>query len=189
MLPMRFGDFADTVGQYVEQIHKLADDLRSQTDRQQKLLDAHVYQLAADPTETHLPPEREASVPFLNFAPLDNAMLRLKQATKNYDDALGTMVAADRQLSTDQQNKLNALLQGMEQALTYVSGLPGREWYQHMIYAPGKHTGYGVKTLPGVREAIEQRQWKVAEQYLDVIAEVLNNYSDRMDQATAILKN
>ena len=189
VLPMRFGDFADTVGQYVEQVHKLADDLRSQTDRQHQLLDEKAYQLAADPTENHLPPEREASVPFLNFAPLDNALLRLKKATKNCDDALGRLGASERQLGADQQNKLNALLQGMEQTLTSAGGLPGREWYRHMIYAPGKHTGYGVKTLPGVREAIEQRQWKEADQYLGVIAGVLDNYGDQLDQATAVLKN
>ena len=187
VLPMRFGDFADTVGQYAEEVHKLADDVRTQTDRQHQLLDEHVYQLAADPTETQLPPEREASVPFLNFAPLDNALLRLKQAARNYDDALGKRVAG-HPLSADQQNKLNALLQGMEQALMYAGGLPGRDWYRHMIYAPGKHTGYGVKTLPGVREAIEQRQWKEADEYLVVIAKVLNTYCDRLDQATATLE-
>ena len=188
VLPMQFASFADTVGQYVEEVHKLADDLRNQTDRQHQLLDEHAYQLAADPAETRLPPEREASVPFLNFAPLDNALLRLKKAAKNYDDALGKITASGRQLSAEQQNKLNSLLQGMEQTLTYASGLPAREWYRHMIYAPGMHTGYGVKTLPGAREAIEQRQWKEAEQYLGVIAEVLNNYCDRLDQATAALK-
>jgi N-acetylated-alpha-linked acidic dipeptidase len=188
VLPMRFGDFADTVGQYVDEIHKLADDLRDQTERQHQLLDEHAYQLAADPTETHLPPEREASVPFLNFSPLDNARLRLKKAAQLYDAALGRIAASDRKLGADQQNRLNALLQGMEQTLTEAKGLPGRDWYRHMIYAPGMHTGYGVKTLPGVREAIEQRRWPEAEQYLAVIAGVLNAYSDRLDQGAAALK-
>jgi N-acetylated-alpha-linked acidic dipeptidase len=189
VLPMRFGDFADAVGQYVEQVHKLADDTRTQTDRQHQLLDEGLYQLAADPTETHLPPEREPSVPFLNFAPLDNTLLRLKKTAKDYDDALGKIAASDRQLGVDQRTRLNALLQGMEKALTQAAGLPGRDWYRHMIYAPGRHTGYGVKTLPGVREAIELRDWKQVEQYAVVIAEVLNGYSDRLDQAMASLKN
>jgi N-acetylated-alpha-linked acidic dipeptidase len=75
----------------------------------------------------------------------------------------------------------------MEQTLIHPQGLPGREWYRHMIYAPGLHTGYGVKTLPGVREAIEQRQWPQVDQYMTVIAAVLNSYSDRLDQTTAAL--
>src|SRR5262249_10944751 len=71
LLPMRFGEFADTVGQYVEEIHKLADDLRERTDRQNRLLDERAFQLAADPNETRVPPEHESSVPRFNFAPLD----------------------------------------------------------------------------------------------------------------------
>ena len=66
--------------------------------------------------------------------------------------------------------------------------LPGREWYRHMVYAPGLHTGYGVKTLPGLREAIEQRQWQQVDQFMTVIAAVLSAYSDRLDQSTAVLK-
>jgi N-acetylated-alpha-linked acidic dipeptidase len=186
VVPVRFGDFADNVGQYVDEVHKLADDMRTQTDRQHQLLDARVYQLAADPTETNLPPERESSVPFLNFAPLDNALLRLKKSAKNYDDALDKMAVSN--LSTVQVNQLNELLQGLEQSLTDAGGLPGRDWYRHMIYAPGRQTGYGVKTLPGVREAIEQRRWAEADQYMNVIAGTLNKYCDRLDQATALLK-
>ena len=76
----------------------------------------------------------------------------------------------------------------MEQTLTYSKGLPGREWYRHMIYAPGMHTGYGVKTLPGVREGIEQRHWPEAGQYMTIIAEFLDAYGERLDKAAAVLK-
>ena len=68
----------------------------------------------------------------------------------------------------------------------YPQGLPGgRDWYQHMIYAPGAHTGYGVKTLPGIREAIEDRRWDEANQYIGVVARALNAYSTRLDRAIA----
>ena len=73
----------------------------------------------------------------------------------------------------------------IEQSLMDPRGLPGREWYQHMIYAPGLHTGYGVKTLPGIREAIEERRWDEANQYIGVVSHVLNAYSARMDRAIA----
>jgi len=89
-------------------------------------------------------------------------------------------------MSDVQLAHLNDLLRGMEQALLHPQGLPGREWYRHMIYAPGLHTGYGVKTLPGVREAIEERNWPETDQYMTIIAGVMNAYSDRLDQAAAM---
>ena len=187
-LPLRFSDFTDNVGQYVDELHKLADDLRERTDQQHRLLDEHAFNLAADPTETYLPPERESSVPFLNFAPLDNALLKLKQSTQTYDETCAKVVASDVKLQGAQLTRLNGLLRGMEQTLLHPQGLPGREWYRHMIYAPGMHTGYGVKTLPGVREAIEQRRWPEVEQYMTIIAGVLNAYSERLDEATAVMK-
>jgi N-acetylated-alpha-linked acidic dipeptidase len=77
------------------------------------------------------------------------------------------------------------MLAVLEQNLTDPKGLPGREWFQHMIYAPGAHTGYGVKTLPGIREAIEERRWEEANQYMGVVAHALNAYSAQLDRAIA----
>jgi len=187
VLPARFGDFADTIGQYVDEVRRLADTLRERTDEQHRLLDEKVFQLAADPTETYLPPEREAKVPFLNFAPLDNALLTLKQSAKACDDACARAVRSDSKTGEAQLARVNSLFQSLEQTLLHQAGLPGREWYRHMIYAPGLHTGYGVKTLPGVREAIEQRRWPEVDQYMNIIAGVLNTYSERLDEATAAL--
>jgi N-acetylated-alpha-linked acidic dipeptidase len=187
VLPMRFGDFAETVGQYVEELHKLADDLRERTDQQHRLLDENAYQLAADPTETYVLPEREASVPFFNFSLLDNALLRLKKSAKACDEAYARAADSGFKLSDAQLTRLNGLLQSIEQALIHAEGLPGREWYRHMIYAPGLYTGYGVKTLPGVREAIEQRRWPEADQYMTIVSAVLNAYGERLDETTAVL--
>ena len=188
VLPMKFTDFAETAGQYVEELHKLADDLRERTEQQHRLLDENAFKLAADPTETYVPPERESAVPFLSFAPLDNALLGLRKSAKACDEACSKAAAADFKLTGPELARVNGLLRGLEQTLIYDEGLPGREWYRHMIYAPGLHTGYGVKTLPGVREAIEQRQWPVAERYITIIAGVLNAYSQRLDEAASALK-
>lgn len=59
--------------------------------------------------------------------------------------------------------EVNQTLLGSERALTSLDGLPGRSWYRHLVYAPGFYTGYGVKTIPGVREAVEQKKWAEAE--------------------------
>jgi N-acetylated-alpha-linked acidic dipeptidase len=182
VLPFRFKDFAEAVGRYAEQVHKLADNMREQTERQHRLLDEGVFRLAADPSEPEAPPQRETDVPFLNFAPLDNAVLRLNHSGRACDKALAQLTAPGYGLSDSQMATLDSLLQGVEQTLLSAEGLPGRPWFRHMLYAPGLQTGYGVKTLPGVREGIEQHHWDQVAQYMEVIARVLNAYCDRLDQ-------
>jgi N-acetylated-alpha-linked acidic dipeptidase len=135
-----------------------------------------------------LPPAREPAVPYLNFAALDNIVLQLKISAKAYDAAYSKLDAGEVKLTAAQIDELNGLLQGMEQTLTAMRGLPGREWFKHLIYAPGMLTGYGVKTLPGVRESIESNQWAVANEYSAVTASALNAYCARLDRATAVLK-
>lgn len=188
VLPLQFGSFADTVDGYVDELHKLADGRRKSAAELDKLLDQNAFGLAADPTRAVLPPARAPAVPYLNFAPLENAAARLKTSAKAYDEAYAKLVAGDVKLSAARGKELNELLRGMEQTLTDTRGLPGREWYKHLIYAPGMFTGYGVKTLPGVREAIETDRFDEANQYTTVTAAVLTAYCDRLDRATALLK-
>jgi N-acetylated-alpha-linked acidic dipeptidase len=82
---------------------------------------------------------------------------------------------------------LNADLIAVERALTLSDGLPGRSWFQNQIYAPGFYTGYGVKTLPGVRESIEQKQWKLAQEQIVRVGGVLENSGERIQSAAAEL--
>ena len=91
-------------------------------------------------------------------------------------------------LSPAKQARLDAVLIGVEHSLTDPAGLPGRPWYQHLIYAPGMLTGYGAKTLPGVREALEGRRWAEAQTYVGRTAAVLDAARAQIDAATAILK-
>jgi len=83
---------------------------------------------------------------------------------------------------------VNSLLQGMEHRLTDARGLPGREWFRHLVYAPGRLTGYGVKTLPGVREALDAGRWDEANQYAALSAAVLASYCEGLEQLTALLQ-
>jgi N-acetylated-alpha-linked acidic dipeptidase len=75
----------------------------------------------------------------------------------------------------------DAVARRLEQLLTRDEGLPGRPWYRHHVYAPGFYTGYGVKTLPGVREAIEQRKWRDADAQIIVLAKVLEGYAAALE--------
>jgi N-acetylated-alpha-linked acidic dipeptidase len=183
VVPMQFTGFAETLNGYVQELHKLADDKRKNAEELAKLLDQNAFTLASDPKKPVLPPEREPEVPYLDFSKLDNVAARLKKSAKSYDDAL----AGNAALNPTQRTELNALLRGLEQALTSQQGLPRRDWYKHLIYAPGLLTGYGVKTVPGVREAIDENLWDEANRYAETTAKALANYCDRLDRATALL--
>ena len=183
LLPARESDFAASVAGYDDELHKLADGMRAKTRELSKLLDDAAYSLAADPKKPRAPPLRAAEVPYLNFAELDNAVAKLEQSAKAFDKAYARLEAVDDPGANAARERVNATLTELEQSLTDSRGLPGREWYQHMVYAPGFHTGYGVKTLPGIREAIEERRWDEADRYIGVVSRALNAYSARLDRA------
>ncbi|MBC8000975.1 MAG: M28 family peptidase [Opitutaceae bacterium] len=188
VLPLRFTELAATVGSYLDEVRKLADDLRERTEQQNRLIDENAFKLASDPAAPVLAPKRESPVPTINFAPLDQVILKLKTSATACDAASRQAVDLDPTADRLRLFKFNVLLLAMEQTLTHFNGLPGREWYHHMIYAPGLQTGYGVKTLPGIREAIEQRRWSEADQYIKIVVEVLSNCIERMDNAAAAVR-
>ncbi len=181
LLPAKESDFAASIAAYDDELHKLADGMRAKTLELSRLLDEDAYKLAADPLKPRAAPPRTADVPYLNFAELDNAIAKLTQSAKAFDAEYARLAAIDDAVAA--QQRVNAALTDLEQALTDSHGLPGRDWYQHMIYAPGFHTGYGVKTLPGIREAIEERRWDEANRYIGVVSRSLSAYSARLDRA------
>jgi N-acetylated-alpha-linked acidic dipeptidase len=185
LIPARESDFAASIAGYDEDLHKLADSMRTKTVELTKLLDDESYKLTSNPDMPRTPPARFTEVPYLNFAELDNAVLKLEQSAKAFDKEYARLDAGSDPPNKTERERVNATLAILEQSLMDPHGLPGREWYQHMIYAPGLHTGYGVKTLPGIREAIEERRWDEANQYMGVVSRVLNAYSERMDRAIA----
>jgi len=188
VVPMRFGDFSDTLDRYVGELRKLVDDTRKATDQQHKLLAMHAYELDSDPTRPVAPPARDSDVPDIDLKPLDDAAKKLKASAQAYEAAYDARAANGLQIPVAQLQQINGLMANMEQRLTERDGLPGREWFKHMIYAPGMLTGYGVKTVPGVREALEARRWDEANKYAAVTAKVLDGYRAQLDRLTAILK-
>jgi N-acetylated-alpha-linked acidic dipeptidase len=136
------------------------------------------------PHETRVAPPRREEVPYLNFAPLRNGLGRVREARAAYDRA--REARAGRALSAERARELDAVLRGCERALTRVEGLPGRPWYRHQIYAPGRYTGYGVKTLPAIREALELRSWREAEEQIEVVATTLDGFASELQRAAAL---
>ncbi|WP_293678696.1 transferrin receptor-like dimerization domain-containing protein [uncultured Phenylobacterium sp.] len=180
----RYGDFADTVSGYLDEVKRLADTKRDEAAARKRLLVAGAYKLADDPLETRGDPPALAASPPLDFAPLDRAVTRLKASAAAFDHGLS---ARGGQLSPAQKRQLDAVLLRLEQRLTREKGLPFRPWYRHMIYAPGRFTGYGAKTLPGVREAIEERRFDDAATYIALTAEALSDYAAGLEAATAVI--
>jgi len=188
VLPFEFSNFADTVGEYVKEVTKLADSMREETKMMNRLIADGSLKAAQDPRETFIVPKPEDEVPFLNFAPLQNALAKLQESAKKYD-AVAKGGSGGTGLSREMRESLDLILYRSERSLTSDAGLPGRDWFRHQIYAPGFYTGYGVKTLPGVREAIEERKWDLAGEQIEKVAQVIENFAAEIDRAAAMFSD
>ena len=187
VLPFDFENFTETIALYVQEVMKLADEMRDETDEMNRKIREKSFDLSADPAEVWVTPKPREPVPFLDFSPLQNALALMKRSTSRFTDAWKAAGGAGRPLPAETARSLDRLLMDFERSLTAKEGLPGRPWYVHQIYAPGRYTGYGVKTLPGVREAIEQRKWKEAREEIVVASGVLERASGLIDRGTSLL--
>jgi N-acetylated-alpha-linked acidic dipeptidase len=182
--PQRFGDFAVTVERYLTEVKKLADERRAEDRFRDKLLREGAFRIANDPMKPVGAPEAKADTPHIELAVLEDAVDRLKVSAAAYDAAYADKSSG---LTPDRRARLNTALRDIDQLLLNEQGLPMRPWFKHLIYAPGRFTGYGAKTLPGVREAIEERRFADAATYARMTAAALNAFSARLDSARAIL--
>jgi N-acetylated-alpha-linked acidic dipeptidase len=189
VLPFDFVDFADTVGMYVKNLEKLLADKQEEVRERNQELDEGLFQASFDPRRPTVPPAREEVPPHLNFAPMQNAVDSVTASAKHYQQALSEMQAS---LGDDvvgvKLGALNRELIESERRLTNADGLPRRPWYKHLLYAPGVYTGYGVKTVPGVREGIEQKNYAEAEQEIVRVAQVLEDESAVIEAAARQLE-
>jgi N-acetylated-alpha-linked acidic dipeptidase len=189
LLPYEFTDLADTVHRYLDELQKLLKDKQDQVSERNKEMDEGVFSATADPKKTIIPPVREEVPPHLNFAPLENAAEGLTRSAERYQKAYEKVAKnGDLGLSSASLQAVNAKLLQSERKLASQEGLPGRPWFKHMIYAPGQYTGYGVKTIPGVREAIEQKKWKEADDQMQRVGAVLQDEATLIDSAAQELE-
>ena len=181
-LPFDFRTFHRTVNDYLTEVMDQLGNLRESTAAENQMIAEKRFVLAADPTEEYHSPETKDHVPFLDFSPLQNALAQLKETAETFSDS-----ATLKNIRPDRLADLNTILYRCEQVLLTQTGLPRRPWYRHTIYAPGYYTGYGVKTLPGIREAIEQRNWDEARQQIDITSRALNDYNSRIAEALKLI--
>jgi N-acetylated-alpha-linked acidic dipeptidase len=182
VLPFDFKPFFTTVNNYVSEIGSLLDNLRESTAVENQMIEEKRYTYAADPTIQYIPPLPKDAVPYLNFSSLQNAMAKLEEEVQKF-----AALQSTNPIPNTNVNQLNKILYQAEQKLMNRAGLPRRSWYQHTIYAPGLYTGYGVKTLPGIREAIEQRNWKEVQEQIEIGAKAISSYSQEVSSAAKIL--
>jgi N-acetylated-alpha-linked acidic dipeptidase len=176
LLPFEFGNFADTIQTYVKELKALSQKAREEIVERNKELEEGVFTATADPRQKSVAPNKETVPPYLNFAPLDNAMDALTRSAAEYRKALEQANAnGGAALSGTSIADVNKMLIESERKLTTPEGLPGRPWFKHQIDAPGQYTGYEAKTIPAVREAIEQKQWKQADEAIVVVSRVLQD--------------
>ena len=168
LLPFDFTNLYSTANGYATELMSTTNDMRDATVVENELLQKNIYKLAADPTKTYIQPIPKAEVPYLDFSALQNALTSLKKNT----DSLNAFIKKNNNTASE---SMNLALAHAEQQLLFTGGLPRRAWYKHSLYAPGFYTGYGVKTLPGIREAIEQRNWKEAQDEIDLTAQAIDN--------------
>ncbi len=189
LLPYEFTGLADTIHRYLDELQKLLKAKQDEVAERNKEIEEGVFTAIADPRKTSVPPPVEEVPPHLNFAPLQNASEALTRSAEHYQKAL-EKVTRNGELTVRPAalQAINSQLMQSEQKLTSSEGLPRRPWFQHLIYAPGAYTGYGVKTIPGVREAIEQKKWKEADEQIARAANALQNEATLVDSAAQQLE-
>jgi N-acetylated-alpha-linked acidic dipeptidase len=189
VLPYEFTDFADTMQKYAKDLQKLLHDKQEEARERELELKENAFQATSDPRKPTVAPPAEDIPPHLNFAPLENALDALNKSAERYKAVFNKAETAGFPGSDAQLAALNQTLIQSERRLTDPAGLPRRPWYRHLIYAPGVYSGYAPKTMPGIREAIEQRHWQEADAQIVRVADVLRSETALLDAASADLDN
>ena len=186
VLPAEFGNLAETSRRYLTELAALRESTAKEIDELNKQIADGAFAMVNDPRHPLRAPKAQAPAPHINFAPIENASDSLDRAAARFEKAYGAL--AGSAASSAALAQVNALLRQADQALLIPEGLPKRPWYQHALYAPGFYTGYGVKTMPGVREAIEQKDWVLAEEQVGKLAAALSREGALVSRAAVLLE-
>src|SRR5450432_2298795 len=186
LLPFEFGDFSETVQTYIKELKALAQKSRDDITERNREIEEGVFTATNDPKTPLVPPAAEPVPGHLNFAPLDDALDALTRSAAEYHKVF-QHASGGTTLASASLTEVNQLLIESERKLLTQEGLPNRPWFKHQIYAPGFYTGYSVKTIPAVREAIELKQWKQADAAIVVVAKVLQDEAALISSAATKL--
>jgi N-acetylated-alpha-linked acidic dipeptidase len=189
LLPFDFTNLSDTISKYVDELQKLLKAKQDEVRERNRQIEEGVFTAIADPRKHSVAPAIEPVPPYLSFGPLQNGAEALARSAAHYQAAVAKLgESGSPQPDRAILQRVNQKLLESERRLTDPEGLPGRPWFKHQIYAPGFYTGYGVKTIPAVREAIEQKRWKEADEQILRIGRLLEAEAALIEEAAAALE-
>jgi N-acetylated-alpha-linked acidic dipeptidase len=181
-VPAHYSGFAAEVARYVDDVQKLDETQRDKDRALANLRREGDFRIVSAPYDPTTAPADKGITPLIDMLALQNASDHLTRAAGAADSVL----ADEQSLPPATQARINAALQNIDELLLDPQGLPGRPWYRNLISAPGTLTGYGAKTLPGIREGIEQRRFDDARTYVQRTAAVIEAYANRLDEVAAM---
>jgi N-acetylated-alpha-linked acidic dipeptidase len=185
VMPFQFTHLADTTQTYVRELQTLLKERQDEVRERNRQIEDGLFAAVADRRRPVKAPVVEEVPPALNFAPLENAVAALTRAADRYRKAFE---AARAKMTPEAARAVNLRLIQSERELTDGAGLPRRPWYRHLLYAPGYYTGYAVKTMPGVREAIEEKNYAEADAEIVRVARALEREKTLIEAAAADLE-
>ena len=189
VIPLDYAPQADTIEKYEGELEKLLKDKQEEFTERSLELQEGVFRATNDPRHPTVPPPLEAVPPYLNFAPMKNALESLKKSSDRYSKALSRWQAAGSPSnSTQKVGLLNEDLQKVSRLFLNENGLPERPWFKNQIYAPGAYTGYGAKPIAAVREYMDQKKWKEAEEQVPQVAQVIETVAAGIDKCASDLE-
>jgi N-acetylated-alpha-linked acidic dipeptidase len=183
LLPYDYAPQAEAVAKYETDLEKLLKDKQEEFTERNLELQEGVFTATSDPHKTYVPPPAETVPPFMNFAPMKNAIELLKKSADDYSKALAKFKSSGATISPQSLDAVNADLLGISRLFLNEKGLPERPWFKNQIYAPGAYTGYGAKPVAAVREYMDEKKWKEADAQIPVVAHVIENIAGGISKA------
>jgi N-acetylated-alpha-linked acidic dipeptidase len=190
LIPFDYSPQAEAIGKYETELEKLLKDKQDEFSERNLQLQEGVFTAMADPRRPTVPPPAEIVPPYMNFAPMKNAIEQLKKSSERYSKILAAWrTNSSPAIYPQALDTVNADLLRVPRLFLNEKGLPERPWFKNQIYAPGAYTGYGAKPIAAVREYMDAKKWKEADAQIPQVAKVIENVAAGVDSAAADLEN
>jgi len=174
LIPVNYSPQAEAISKYEAELEKILKDKQEEFTERNLQLKEGVFTATSDPRRPLLPPPAEGVPPYMNFAPMKNALEILKKSAEHYSKALSDWRdKGSPALSSQAVETINADLLKVPRLFLNEKGLPERPWFKNQIYAPGAYTGYGAKPIAAVREYMDAKKWKDADAQIPGVAKTI----------------
>ena len=190
LVPVDYSPQAEAIAKYEAELEKILKDKQDEFTERDLELHEGAFAAANDPRRPTVPPPVEVVPPYMNFAPMKNAIELLKKSAERYSKALAAWQReGSPAVSVDKLQAINTDLIAVPRLFLAEKGLPARPWFKNQIYAPGAYTGYGAKPIAAVREYMDEKKWKEADAQIPQVAQVIENVAGGINKAAADLES